>query len=149
MKPVFQTRFSPNGNCFQAALASVLELPIEQVPDFCNQYKWDWGQQTQKWLVEKFGCYLISVPVETLGAWKPKGYHLMTVNSPRGDFLHSLIGLDGIPIHDPYPGGNCEHNGIRYFDLFVSMMGEDQLRDPWYARFKAVPFETTTSTTSR
>ena len=49
MKPVDQTRFGcPGGNCYQAVIASILELDLEEVPDFMNMgsgmtealYKW-------------------------------------------------------------------------------------------------------------
>lgn len=35
MIPVFQTKFGPrNGNCMQAVVASLLELPLSEVPEF-------------------------------------------------------------------------------------------------------------------
>ena len=40
MKPVMQTKFGPvEGNCFCACLASMLELPIEDIP-FYHDVNW-------------------------------------------------------------------------------------------------------------
>jgi hypothetical protein len=36
MKSVDQTTFGPNGNCFSACVASLLELPIDAVPFFMS-----------------------------------------------------------------------------------------------------------------
>jgi hypothetical protein len=36
MKPAYQTRDGIGGNCLQVALASLLELPLEAVPDFMS-----------------------------------------------------------------------------------------------------------------
>jgi hypothetical protein len=45
MKPVFQTRYGEGrGNCFQAALASILDLELEEVPDFVSAYRDDWSK---------------------------------------------------------------------------------------------------------
>ena len=35
----------------------------------------------------------------------PKGYTVATGPSPRGEFLHSVVALDGVPVHDPHPSG--------------------------------------------
>ena len=34
MIPVTQTTFAPAGNCLAACLASILEVPIEAIPNF-------------------------------------------------------------------------------------------------------------------
>lgn len=51
MKPVFQTDVSrTTGNCYQACIASVLELKLEDVPHFIKLYGNDYFGQVQKWL---------------------------------------------------------------------------------------------------
>ena len=41
MKPVDQTRFgSPDGNCFAACVASLLEIPLEEAPNLMNLDEW-------------------------------------------------------------------------------------------------------------
>ena len=54
MIPVFQTRYSAQtfGNCFEACVASILELPLTAVPDraqFVNEDAWaDLVQRTTR-----------------------------------------------------------------------------------------------------
>ena len=41
MTPVFQTRYGKgDGNCLNACVASLLDLPLSQVPDFCIDGEW-------------------------------------------------------------------------------------------------------------
>jgi hypothetical protein len=41
MKPVYQEVVDEHkGDCMQAAIASLLELPLNEVPDFINQENW-------------------------------------------------------------------------------------------------------------
>ena len=49
MKPVDQTILTaPGGNCFAACVASILELPLADVPNFCSEERW-WNA-LQIWL---------------------------------------------------------------------------------------------------
>ncbi len=50
MKPVDQTITGDGGNCFQAALASVLELPLEDVPHFRATDPDDMYGAANRWL---------------------------------------------------------------------------------------------------
>lgn len=65
MKPVYQTIIdSKEGDCFSACLASVLEIPLVNIPNFLKRY----GQkhmleQAKYWLLENFGLTLIIVDV--------------------------------------------------------------------------------------
>jgi len=114
MKPVFQTTFGDGkGNCLSAALASLLEWDIEDVPNF-SEYGgrfwpvfWEWMQEHN----------LGWMRLEPTPGNVPNGYHLICVKSPRGDFYHELVGFNGEPVHDPYPGGNCQNEGIYKYDL--------------------------------
>jgi hypothetical protein len=109
MKPVHQTIFThPNGNCLQACVASILEVEIDQVPNFTvgDGHWWD-----------RFSSYFgglgiapvaidranKSVPGEAIGV--PLGYSILTGKSPRGDFNHAVVALDGKVVHDPFPNG--------------------------------------------
>lgn len=41
MKPVYQTVVDPNiGNCMQAVVASMFELPLNKVPNFIESAQW-------------------------------------------------------------------------------------------------------------
>lgn len=125
MKPVYQTIFTPpHGNCFQASVASLLELELDDVPNFMLAEGDLWIKEFRKFLED---CGLFAVDVspfapesETLSRIDCE--HLIAAKSPRGDYLHSMVGKNGVPIHDPFPGGNCDHNGlVSYCFIFPSM----------------------------
>ena len=123
MIPVMQTiTTGPLSNCLQAAIASILERPIETVPNFNEIREGDWYWEMVKWF-ESQGYALIFCYAAGFSRARSHGigYHLMTVNSPRGDFHHALVGYNGEPVHDPYPGGNCEHRGIYSFEFIVPL----------------------------
>lgn len=128
MKPIHQTLFGDKrGNCLQAAVASVLELSLDEVPNFSDWYKYtDWAKWIDEWTVPR-GFYMIDVPVSTFISedgelYKPHGYHLLNGKSPRGDFYHVIVCKDGKKIHDPYPEGDCELATEETWVLFVSTM---------------------------
>jgi hypothetical protein len=102
--PVTQTKFGyPDGNCMAAAVASVFELPLEDVPDLA----------TPRWLavlaayLEPLGlCPLASpVPVE--------GWSVVCGDGPRGN-LHAVVALDGAIVHDPHPDRSGLLNAHHY-----------------------------------
>jgi len=100
VKRVEQTEFGEGrGNCLSAAIASILELSIDQVPNFAL-YGGQFWQKFYQWL----GAQNLGM---CRAAHHPAGYHLITVVSPRGNFHHTMVGHNGNPVHDPYPGGNC------------------------------------------
>jgi len=115
MKPVYQTEFGQGkGNCLSAAIASLLEIDINEVPNFASYGDLFWVKCSE-WMEER---NMARAKIDA-GGIKPVGYHLMTVVSPRGNFHHALVGLNGEPVHDPYPGGNCQHMGVAsYFILY-------------------------------
>lgn len=118
MKPVDQTKFGkPEGNCFAACLASILEVDLDTIPDF----GWDdnWRDRVDSYLAE-FGFQMIDILIG-LGAFKPLGYHIINGGSPRGDFDHSIVGYRGEPVHDPHPEGNCILRDIDTYTLFVAL----------------------------
>lgn len=95
------------GDCQRAVIASLLDLPISEVPHFLAQSdKSAWG----------FYC-LIEEFLESRGyemAWNAMpAYHLepgqdvfhqISGPSPRGNGLfHAVVGLNGEIVHDPHP----------------------------------------------
>jgi hypothetical protein len=114
VKPVTQTVIGQGkGNCMAAALASLLELPIEDVPNF-SEFGGQFWPKLWEWLSARNLCMMATHV-------KPNGYHLIRVISPRGNFHHEMVGFNGDPVHDPYPGGNCQHDGIVFYDLIYPM----------------------------
>lgn len=86
MIPVYQTRHGPEGNCFEACLASILEIGIEQVPVFSG---WD---DLRKWLTARNWL---------LEFGRSDGHAIASVQTLRG--IHAVVCLDGQIVHDPSP----------------------------------------------
>lgn len=107
MKPVDQTIFGDGkGNCFAACVASILELPIEEVPNFCEGWDEEWFDKYQEWLrPHGFSVVMLVAWSE----WKPNPGQLCTMGgkSPRGDFDHCVVGEwtgeEWRVVHDPHP----------------------------------------------
>jgi hypothetical protein len=100
MKPVDQTTFGvPGGNCFSACVASLLELPIEEVPHFGSDDTW-WAT-FQAWLKPR-GLYAVLFKVDS-DEQRPPGFHVVSGRSPRHDALHAVVGKGAEIAHDPHP----------------------------------------------
>ena len=119
MKPVYQTQFdSKTGNCLQASVASVLELPLDEVPNFMLEADLTTALGT---FLAQFGMVSITLTASQVSRWRPSGFHLIGGRSLRGDFNHSVVGYNGEVIHDPHPSGG----GLRTIDdytLFVALL---------------------------
>lgn len=105
MIPANQTTFgSPGGNCFSACVASLLEIPTDDVPYFMGDEFW-WDRFVE-WCAERAirpvfhdrreGRYGHGFP-------PPAGYSIKTGQSPRypPGHYHSVVALDGETVHDP------------------------------------------------
>lgn len=123
--------YNPNdpkhrGNCWQTALASVLELPLAIVPHFVqedvdhpNDYRWNWWYRTIEFL-NMMGLTMEVVPLDT-----PDDFLFVTGRSPRGHNLHHVvIYRDGVMVHDPHPDGtglaSIDPNAYRLIPLSTS-----------------------------
>lgn len=138
MKRIYQTIFGDGGDCFRACIASILEVEIQELPNFCSWKKETWFQQTAQWLDSEFYCILLRVgigeemtycgqdlAIHDFDPNEPDRYVLQDVKTPRGR-LHSIISryhYDGIvvsltPVHDPHPDGGevwPEHKNMLTF----------------------------------
>jgi hypothetical protein len=113
MRKVLQTEFGPkSGNCFSAVIASLLEMPLEDVPNFCEGARpgaSKWWDQFQAWLTMKgySAIELVLSPLE----WAPnEGQECWLVgSSPRGDCDHAVcatyVAGKYKMTHDPHPDG--------------------------------------------
>jgi hypothetical protein len=131
MKPVFQTVMDANrGNCLSAAIASILELDIAEVPNFevlngdfmarVNEWLrprgYAWFRAIQPRLSRGEGLQDVGRPPDT-GAEivhhpLPDGEGVLclaTGKSPRGEHCHSvvgrMVGFNFELLHDPHPSG--------------------------------------------
>lgn len=112
MKPVEQTRLNAHdGNCHAACIASILEVPLEAVPQPTVMEMADF---------EGWACYLERVRREflhprnlhdmTFGVRdglgqlvRPLGYSILCAASPRTGGAHAVVALDGAIVFDPHP----------------------------------------------
>lgn len=99
------------GDCQRAVIASLLELPISQVPHFLQQTG---DNDLEFWtcvqgFLAKHGCIHFSFPAfdaefysRTYGT--PAFFHEISGPSPRGKGLfHAVVGCNGVIVHDPHP----------------------------------------------
>ena len=119
MTPTKQTKFGAGeGNCLNACLASLFDIPLENTPDF--------GKMRGLW-VTGFLRFIKKMGHEYVGTGKPdevaetKGYVIVCGVSPR-NLMHSVIYLDGKPFHDPHPS-NEFLTEVRYFYMIEKTGG--------------------------
>lgn len=112
MKPVHQTQFyvPPKGeggdplkvgNCMAACVASVLELDLDDVPNFAANPPDTYWLSFIEWLMER-GWYAVCFE----GTFPYPGYYMVSGDSPRGDFKHLVVYCDDELAHDPHPSGD-------------------------------------------
>lgn len=131
MKPVFQTQFVGDatsdecGNCLAACVASILELDLEDVPNFAAITEPDkdaWWRALQGFVTER-GFFLYPLDPE-LGA--PEDTYTIAVGkSPRGDFNHCAVAFGTQVVHDPNP-----HQDGPAFDGYAKELYLFVARDP-------------------
>ena len=109
MRPVRQTQFGPRGNCMSAALASILELPLEGIPNFydAGPTERDWHNALKAWLTG-IGYALIEVPITENGpgAFHWGGYAIASGPTVRDNGWHATVWHNGKIVHDPHPDGS-------------------------------------------
>lgn len=106
MKPVDQDRFydkdkGTRGNCLQATVASILDLNLDDVPNFMDAPEeiGFWGLFHQ--YLRSRGFLALEIQRATL-ILEPDCYYLAHGDSPRG-VKHSVIYRKGRLVHDPHP----------------------------------------------
>ncbi len=137
MQAVYQTRRGVGGNCLQAALASLLELPLDGVPDFMAlpDGPRTWPVTLGAWLNERG---LEGVPVAPHGALRDVLDHMAEHYCAEpyllcgrvGEHGHVVVAAGGHVIHDPDPPGSfgatflggVPHLGDRYLALLIRPM---------------------------
>lgn len=101
VRPVDQTRFyeagKSHGNCQQAAIASLLGLELDQVPNFIEQGDGQFWPSFWKFLAAR-GL----ICIELSGERHFDCYHLAYGPSPRG-VSHAVVYRYGALAHDPHP----------------------------------------------
>lgn len=112
-----QTSFIPGpgdaattGNCLQACLASLLDVNLEDVPNFAaiEGDVSEWFLAMVGWLGDRgLGVWVYYTEGQPQWYGSPGTLGIISAKSPRGDFQHSVIGYlteDGWQLeHDPHP----------------------------------------------
>lgn len=132
MIPVHQTVFgNGKGNCFAAVIASILELPLEEVPNFCGDYGDAWWEKTQEWLVLRglYGIEFTLHPEQIQSGFvlpfPSEARFIATGKSPRGEFHHCVVAkleqerFQGV--HDPHPSGDFLDGPILAVMFFATL----------------------------
>lgn len=90
------------GNCLQACLASILEVPLEATPNFLVQES-DWLDALAKWLDVQFAMSVVLLKFgDTPSFTQPRGYCVASGPTRRYP-KHSVVWLEGRIVHDPHP----------------------------------------------
>lgn len=108
MKPVFQTKYGKEkGNCFQACVASLFEMELEDVPDFCNHEPLEeWYESFILWLRDR-GFSSIPVKIDKKnnllrGSRYKDCFLIVSGNRKEDGVKHSTIYLHNECIHNPH-----------------------------------------------
>lgn len=119
------------GDCFRACIASILEIPIADVPHFVA-IEHDWWGEVQRWLAkwDLFALWIRLGDELALGYPAEETYVILNGNSPRGAGLkHSVVGRikDGWTwevAYDPHESGDGIIGPADSAVLFVPMHPE-------------------------
>ena len=126
MIPVYQTDFGcGRGNCLQACIASILELPLEDVPHFSLEEEW---REARDNFLKQFDLYMIEVDAEACRkiGHHLYGYHIIAGPAPGQPYdglWHAVVGYNGEIVHDPHPKSRGLEKEVQW-DIFVSRMEE-------------------------
>jgi hypothetical protein len=112
MIPVYQTIISDeaagiHGNCFPACLASIMELPLEQIPDLQTP-KSEWFNVLWTFLLKNGYEFLGTGTKEDALSYPTgiDGYYIVNGSSPRGFKRgHAVVFKNGVMVHDPHVSG--------------------------------------------
>jgi hypothetical protein len=134
MTPQRQTVFvatNPKGwgNCQSAAMASVLDLPLDEVIDTASDEVRAGGfwEPIYEWLAGR-GLQIVSVQP---GDERLKDtYSIAAGPSPRGNFWHAVVCKNGVMVFDPHPSddGLLE---IKRHDMIVPMSEAETKMHDW------------------
>lgn len=132
MIPVYQDKFAHihgTGNCQNACIASLLELPLREVDDILPTDPGDWHKRWNVWLAEK-GYKLVLHLTGESDDKIPEGYAIASVMTsrvfPEGheragkSISHAVIVFNGKLVHDPYPTGT-EIQKINYYQTLEKL----------------------------
>lgn len=125
MRIVKQTRPT---NCFQACVAMVLNISIDEVPSACDGTSWDWDA-FQDWLITRdlqaievgFGNGRTIYPVRKPVTCIITGKSPRECTTGRHAVVGRLLGLEGFELlYDPHPSNTGFEGEPTHAVFFVS-----------------------------
>ena len=103
MKPVMQTVYgAPDGDCFQACVASILEMDLEDATHACKGDNPEWMFDLNDWL-EPFGLGALTVAFQNEAPIK-HGYCCACGPCGPESLKHSVVLKDFKLVHNPHEG---------------------------------------------
>lgn len=114
MKPVNQTVRGRLGNCFAACVASILEVPIDSLPNHFSD-----GEAPDRWLdlwvdfLRPYGLGIIYA--DEMFSRQPQGYAIAEMAVQDHPWNHAVVCLDGAVIHDPLGAGYKFERVVRWY----------------------------------
>lgn len=123
MKPVTQSRTGfPSGNCTEASIASILEIPLDAVPDLyaIDPNRKEGLSDLDAWLaglgmvIVFANVHPLPYPLDVKGTMKNigiewlyrlpwNGFHLLCGPNRHSGVEHMTVAEDGIMVWDPHP----------------------------------------------
>jgi hypothetical protein len=106
MTPVLQAKPGPGGDCFAACLATILDLPLADAPDFRGD---GWGRRLNDWLAPRglaAAFYQGDGRPLSAQARRPPGPAILH-HRLRDGSVHAAVCAGGRVIHDPSPRPYC------------------------------------------
>jgi hypothetical protein len=107
MIPVEQLQYGWDGDCFAASVASILELPLDCLPNLMPHKKITSDEQNDvlnDWLEERGIMYIEArLGKNIMKTVLRNTYHTIVGTSPRDvNLSHVVVGKGGEMIHDPH-----------------------------------------------
>lgn len=122
MIPVDQTIFTPdNGDCMRACVASLLEWPLDRVPNFMETGPKAYERRLKNW-ADSYGITILDAEVQDHKAFLKafrNTYLIGFGKSPRFDCDHAVIYRGRHLVHDPHPSKAGIKGKPKGFSLFV------------------------------
>lgn len=126
MTPIRQTEFvatnpKGRGNCQSAAMASILDLRLDEVIDTASDECREAGfwPAIEAWLAKRGLKFKHIFPGDDDAALKGV-YSIGSGPSPRGPFWHAVVCKNGVMVFDPHPSDDGLVS-IERHDLIVPM----------------------------
>jgi hypothetical protein len=102
MRPVRQSVPGPDGDCYAACVASLLEIDLDEVPDLIGDR---WASALRRWLAARDLCIDFRPgdgrPLADQSD-PPRGYAVAGLRVLDGS-VHAVVCHDGAIVHDPSP----------------------------------------------